>query len=97
MPSASQRVLTTAMVWGWHWASAKNVMALFFLPFFESATHMLMASAAAVASSRSEALACVTHQSDEGVGGQCFDFEPFRGPEGPGGAAAGGNGVAATA
>ena len=44
------------MVWGWHWASAKKVMALFFLPFFDKATHMLMASAAAVDSSRSEAL-----------------------------------------
>merc|ERR1719362_2175814 len=57
IPRASQRVLTTAIVCGWHCASAKNVMAPFFLPFLESATHMDMASAAAVASSRSDALA----------------------------------------
>jgi len=41
------------MVWGWHWASTKNVMFLFFPTRFIS----VIASAAAVASSRSDAFA----------------------------------------
>jgi hypothetical protein len=53
MPSGSARVRITAMFCGWQFSSTKKAVA------FDFATRcaMVMASAAAVASSRSEALA----------------------------------------
>jgi hypothetical protein len=53
MPSGSARVRTTSMVCGWHSASTKNVSPAFGL----TRRSMVIASAAAVASSRSDALA----------------------------------------
>jgi hypothetical protein len=53
MPSGSARVRTTAIVCGWQLSATKNVRRS---P-SASASHMCIASAAAVASSRSDALA----------------------------------------
>ena len=53
IPTGSARILTTAIVWGWHRASTANVARL---PRWAPA-NIDMASAAAVPSSKSDALA----------------------------------------
>jgi hypothetical protein len=53
MPSGSARVRTTAIVWGWHSASTKNVSP----PLGLTRRSSVIASAAAVPSSSSDALA----------------------------------------
>ncbi len=53
MPSGSARVSTTEMVWGWQSASTQKMSEVLLV----TRRHMVMASAAAVPSSSSEALA----------------------------------------